>query len=295
MAHFIDFKSTPDIRLLNLLKAKHSLLFLKVLPHLSFGFLRSIRRSFLGTANEKHYKDALLAKCVTVDWSEHIGFIYEMLDKEVFLNLCTLLNTDEKNKVHQYFAHKEKWSPKKEKLLIEIIAKLLPHSREIRPSDLELLKNDLMQVPTDHSSYLFIMLCKLEERVDVGKINAKLSPIEKLSRLNENSVKILQNCSHKLAAKLVDKGIVGKLNARLENPENELPLKFLSILLNKLDNSSDQNMLDETHPLIRVREMINKDKLVEIMSKQQGASAEISRKIVLEHLDMVEEEEMEAE
>ena len=139
------------------------------------------------------------------------------------------------------------------------------------------------------------MLCKLEERVDVQKISAKISPVEKLSKLNENSLKILQNCSNKLAAKLVDKGIADIVNARLENPENIIPLKFLSILLTKLGVPSENTVIDEQHPLNRLRESVNKNKLVEIMTKQQGESAEISRKIVLEHLDMVEEEEMEAE
>lgn len=89
-------------------------------------------------------------KCVSVDWLGFIDFVHQTLDKSTFLDLCSLLNTDEKNKVHSYFAAKEKWSAQKEIFLIEQIKLML--QREIRPSDVDLLRKDLATVPTDFKS-----------------------------------------------------------------------------------------------------------------------------------------------
>ena len=195
-----------------------------------------------------------------MEWLGHIDFVHATLDKPIFLDLCSLLNTDEKNKVHRHFAAKEKWSAQKEILLIEQI-KLMLH-REIRPSDIDLLRSDLVTVPTDFKSQsLYVMLSKLEEVIDVGAICPQLSPVKKLLSINENSLKLLHQCSYKLASKLIDRGIIDLLNTRLENPETDLPLRFLSLLLMKLTKSSDSVEIDENTPLVRIAATIDKGKL----------------------------------
>lgn len=126
------------------------------------------------------------------------------------------------------------------------------------------------------------MLSKLEEVIDVGAICPQLSPVKKLFSINENSLKLLHQCSYKLASRLVDKGIIELLNARLENPETDLPLRFLSLLLMKVTKSNDNGEVDENDPLTRISSTIDRAKLQEITQESSGERYELCRKILTE-------------